>query len=331
MSLRSRNDGSIRDYLLGDLSEQEFEQVEQRLMSDDDLYQQLLLAEDDLIDEYVADTLSDQERAKFSRRFLHVPELRRDVKSVMALREHALQTASRASARDSPVPQPFSLLNWLRKFFGRPTVGVAFAAALLAAVAVAVWLGTQNSRLRSQVEQLQARREPPPTPQSESAQQLAAERVRNEQLLAELRRQEALLAEQSQKPQPSREKPQPTPSSSPAPPSHGLAFIALNLTPGAVRDSGEWEKVSLSHAPRELRLRLDLAEANYRSYGAVLETVEGQEVFSLRGLRAGRGMFVQLHVPTRLLRPGDYKVVLSGVNPPGAPEKIDSYYFRVSN
>src|SRR5215213_406075 len=133
MSSHRGNGGSIRRYLLGELPEEERELVEQRLMSDDDLYQRLLLAEDDLIDEYVSGALSDQDRAKFSRRFLHVPELRQDVKSMMALRKHALKTASQDTARDSPAPPPLSLLDWFRKFFMRPAVGVAFAAALLAA------------------------------------------------------------------------------------------------------------------------------------------------------------------------------------------------------
>lgn len=329
MSLRSGNDGSLRGYLLGDLSEQDRDQVERRLMSEDDLYQQLLLAEDELIDEYVVGTLSDQDRAKFSGHFLHVPELRQDVKSVMVLREHALQTSSRVTARDSPVPPPFSLLSWPEKFFARPAVGVAFAAALLVVVVVNVRLGTQNSQLRKQIEEIQARQMPPPALQPESREQLAAERLRNEQLSAELRRQQELLAEQTRKLQLAQQQPRPTPRSSPAPPSGVQAFVVLTLTPGAVRDSGEWEKVTSSRAARGGRIQLDLAEDKYRSYDAVLQTVEGRQVFSWQGLRVGRGMFVQLHVPAKLLRPGDYQIELSGVLPPGEPEKLDSYYFRV--
>jgi anti-sigma factor RsiW len=329
MSVRSGNEGLIRSYLLGDLSEQEREQVERRLMSDDDLYQQLLLAEDDLIDEYAAGTLSDRDRAKFSRRFLSVPELRQDVKSVMALRGHALRNAPRASARDSPARARVSLLDRLRKFFMRPAVGVAFAAASLAAVLVAVWLGAQNSRLRQQVEQLQARQVPTPATQPDSGEQLAAERLRNEQLLAQLQRQQELLAEESRKLQEAREQPQPSPKGRPAPPSGVPAFVALALTPGAVRDSGEWQKFSLSQAGREVRVSLDLAENNYQSYSAAVQTVEGREVFSRRGLRASRGSPVRLNVATSLLSPGDYKIELSGTSPAGASEKIDSYYFRV--
>src|SRR5215207_4236036 len=105
MSLQSGNGVSIRRYLLGELSEQQREQVEQRLLSDDDLYQQLLLAEDDLIDEYISGELSDQERSKFSARFLRVPELKQDVMSMMALRKHALETVPPVAARDAPAPR----------------------------------------------------------------------------------------------------------------------------------------------------------------------------------------------------------------------------------
>lgn len=327
MGLQSENGGAVRSYLLGELSEQEREQVEQRLMTDDDLYQRLLLAEDDLIDAYVSGTLSEQDRAKFSRRFLHVPELRQDVRSVMALRNYALQTAPQATARDSPAPRRFSLLDWLGKFFMRPAVGVAFAAALLAAVGLAAWLAAQNSRLRQQVEQLQAQRTPP-APQSELQERLAAEQLRNEQLSAELLRQQELLAEERRKLEqaqgPQRPASTPTPGSGPGAP----AVLAFALSPGAVRGSGELTKISVRPETREVSIRLDLAAAEYSSYRAVLQTVEGRELSS-QTLRAGRRMFVQLNVPARLLAPGDYQIQLSGVKPSGEPEEIDSYYFRV--
>ncbi len=342
MSLQSGNGDSIRRYLLEDLNEQEREQLERGLMSDDDLAELLLLGEDELIDEYISGTLSEQERAKFSQHFLRVPELRDDVRVTAALRKYALkvapvvaakeaaENAPEDAARDAPEDTPpVSLLDWLRKFFMRPAVGFAFAAALCAAVALAAWLATQNARLRGQVEQLQARQAP--AGGADLAEQLAAERLRNEQLSAELLRERELLAEASRTPQPGQEQPQPTPARAPAPPTSAAAFISLTLTSGAVRDgeSGELKKITVTPGTRELRIRLNPAAGDYRGYAAVLQTVEGREVFSRRGLRAGGGGFVALNVPAGVLAPDDYRVVLSGVNSSGDPEEVGSYYFRV--
>jgi HAMP domain-containing protein len=330
MSSQSENGDSIRRYLLGDLSEQEREQVEQRLMSDDDLYQRLLLAEDDLIDDYISGALLDQDQAKLRQHFLRVPELRQDIKSVAALRKYALQTTRKVVKKDSPTPLRFSLFGWLKKFFTHPSVGVSFAAASLAAVVIAVWLGTQVSQLRRQVEQLQARQTSAPVPQPGLEEQLASERLRNEQLSAEFRRQQELLAEKSREVQPDRGQPQPTPGSRSAPPSGVPAFVAFTLTPGAVRDAGELKKVPLSPATREVRIRLDLSSGGYRSYRAALRTADGREVWSAQRLRAAGAKFVQVNIPARLLASDDYQILLSGLTSSGETEELDSYYFRVS-
>jgi hypothetical protein len=332
MNVQSANGGSIRRYLLGELSEAERDEVEQRLMSDDDLYQQLLLAEDELIDEYISDALSEQERVKFSRRFLRVPELRQDVRSSIALRKYALKTALPVVEGDSVSPRRVSLLDRLRQFFMQPAIGVSFAAALLLAVLLATWLATQNSQLKKQVEQLQAQQTPLPATTPDLKAQLDSERRRNEQLSAELLQKQELLAEESRKLQLAREQQQqqqPTPTRSPASQSGVAAFVALTLSPGAIRDSGEWKKVSISPATRELRIQLDLPEGGYRSYRAVVRTVEGREVFSSPRLRTRNEKSLPLNIPARLLSPDDYEIQLSGVNSSAETQDIGSYYFRV--
>ncbi|HEV7905822.1 MAG TPA: hypothetical protein VGO96_18425 [Pyrinomonadaceae bacterium] len=329
MSSQIESNELIKRYLLGELSEQEREQVEQRLMSEDDLYQQLLLAEDDLIDDYISGALSERDRAKFGGRFLHVPELRQDVQSVKALRQYALQRAPQVHTRDSPAPAHFSLFDWFGKFFMLPAVGATLAGMLLATVMVVAWFAAQNSRLRGQVEQLQAQQPAPPASQQGLQEQLASERVRNEQLSAELLRQQELLAEESRKLQQAQGQRPPAPAPAPEPRSRANAVFAFTLTSGGIRGPGQFKKISLPPETREVRLRLDLATAEYSSYRAVLQNSDGQDLLTERRLPAGGGKFVQLNVPAKLLKRGDYQVLLSGVNPSGEAEEIDNYYFRV--
>jgi hypothetical protein len=329
MNVQSGNSGPLRRYLLGELSEQEREQVEQRLMSDDDLYQQLLLAEDDLVDEYISNALPEQDRAKFSQNFLNVPELRQDVRFALVLRKHVLETAPKAVAKDSPVVPHVSLRDRFRNFFLQPALGVSFAVALLAAVLLVAWLAAQNSRLRKQVEQLQAQQTPLPTLERDLQAQLASERLRNEQLSSELLRQQELLAEETRKLQLAQEQQPSIPTPRPVSQSTVTTFVALTLTPGLVRDSGELKKVSVPPNTREVRISLDLPESGYRSYSTVLTTVEGREVWSRQGLQATGRKFVLAIIPAKFLSPDDYQMLLSGVKRSGESEEISRYYFRV--
>jgi hypothetical protein len=332
--LQSGNIDSIRRYLLGDLSEQEREQVEQRLMSDDDLYQQLLVAEDELIDEYVSDELPEQERAKFSHHFLSVPELRQDVKLAAVLRKHALETAQQEVVAHKPAaPTRVSPFGWLGTLFTRPAFGTSLAALLLAAVVLAAWLAARNSQLKRQLGQLQVRQSPTPEPAPDLQEQLASERLRNEQLSAELRRQQELLADESRKLQEVREAQgqQQAGGARTQNRRQGVAaFVALALTPGVERDSGELKKASLSPDTREVRVRLDLAAGGYSSYRAALRAADGREVWTARGLRAAGTKYVQVNIPAKLLKPDDYQILLSGVTSTGEVEELNSYYFRVS-
>ena len=70
----------IRKYLLGKLPEPEHLRVEESLFTDDQQYQQLLLAEEELIDEYVYDALPADEREGFESYFLSAPERHEDVR-----------------------------------------------------------------------------------------------------------------------------------------------------------------------------------------------------------------------------------------------------------
>jgi anti-sigma-K factor RskA len=68
---RNRNDELLlRRYLLGRLAEEEQRVLEQQLMTDRDLFNHLLRAEEELIDEYVCGQISSEEAQAFESRFL---------------------------------------------------------------------------------------------------------------------------------------------------------------------------------------------------------------------------------------------------------------------
>lgn len=312
MSLHNEHQESIRRYLLGELSKQELEQIEQLVMSDDGVYEELLFAEDDLVDEYLSGTLSEDDRTKFKKRFLVVPELRQSVSFASALRKHALETAPQVAAEE---PRP-SLFDRLRRIFLQPAFAASYAALLIVAVALNVWLFRQNFQLNSRSARLGA-----PTRGTADLEELEAARQRNEQLSAELIRQQELVAEEKRKLQQLQREPTRQ--------TGGSGVLAVTLLSGFVRDSGEWKKFSLPSDKRGVSFQLDVAGDDYNTYQARLETIDGQPKLPGKNLKFGPGNIVTFYVPSRILKPGDYRIVLNGIDSSKATSEIGSYYFRV--
>ena len=58
MALNDQDQARIRDYLLGHLSDEEQEKIETRLMTEDDLFEELEISKTELVEEYRAGELA---------------------------------------------------------------------------------------------------------------------------------------------------------------------------------------------------------------------------------------------------------------------------------
>jgi len=85
--MNPQNDEEVlrREYLLGRLSDQAREQVEERLLGDDDFVEKLSTTEDGLIDDYVFGTLSGNDRKSFEKNFVINDERRRKMQFAQSL------------------------------------------------------------------------------------------------------------------------------------------------------------------------------------------------------------------------------------------------------
>src|SRR5215204_5062970 len=81
------NDDEVlrREYLLGRLNDQTQEQVEERLLNDDDFVEKLSTTEDRLIDDYVFGALSANERESFTENFVINDERRGKLRLAQSL------------------------------------------------------------------------------------------------------------------------------------------------------------------------------------------------------------------------------------------------------
>lgn len=160
MEITAEQDGVLRQYLLGRLAPEGRTPLEMRLLTDAAFLDELSIAEDDLIDRYLAGELDDADRRGFETHFLLAPERHKKLRFARALRRYvAAETATPdgaaapAGARreaaasegqttgDTPTrPRDPGRQNFFRFLFARrPAFAFSVAALLLAVVAVS-WL-----------------------------------------------------------------------------------------------------------------------------------------------------------------------------------------------
>jgi len=85
MALNDHDEARIRDYLLGHLGDEEQEKIEERLMIEDDLYEELEISKTELIEEYRAGELSHNDHEWFEEHYLASAEGRQAHASAVAL------------------------------------------------------------------------------------------------------------------------------------------------------------------------------------------------------------------------------------------------------
>jgi hypothetical protein len=120
----------IRPYLMGQLAEAESAELEQALMTDEDLFAELLVSEDEIIDEYLAGKFNADARAQFEQYFLTTPERYEKLKFARAFSRYL----STADQQQSPAHNITPAYQVAQRRFWR-------AAPLVALVVVAVVAG----------------------------------------------------------------------------------------------------------------------------------------------------------------------------------------------
>src|SRR4030095_5974184 len=75
----------IERYLLGEASEEERLQIEEKFFADDECFEQMLAGEDELFYDYASGRLGGPERSRFEKRFLSFEEGRRKVETARAV------------------------------------------------------------------------------------------------------------------------------------------------------------------------------------------------------------------------------------------------------
>jgi hypothetical protein len=310
------SDDLMMRYLLGDVSDEEQNRLEEYYFVDDSVFAQLLAFEDELIDDYVRGELSVPQRKRFELYFVNSPERRQKLAFAESFTRYLSNAppADRAKKRETWQQRITDLLS-----SSGATARWAFAAVFAGILVGGAWLVRENWRLRVELRQMQAEQ--------------TDLRQREKRLSAQLDQLTILERESTQS----------TEVTQSRPPS--LPVVALTLFPGALRSNAEQKKLIIPPGPHVVHLQLDLESQSYESYLATLETAEGSRIWSKEGLKtmpeSGRRTLV-LELPSSLLGNKDYILKLRGIRSgavqtnqyPGeaqhvVSDEIAAYSFRV--
>lgn len=326
MKNRLKDDKLISQFLLGELSEENKAQLEAQFFNDDEYFDYMLAIEDELIDDYAQGALSPHQRELFEKHFLNSAERRSRVEFARALHISATQAMAAQTARGSVEANSKTFWQSLLALFGIQNSALQFALAAAMVLVLTLgfsWLILESARLRNQLTQVETARI---QQEREAAMQTAEQRARSEELAKALEQErnnrqqiERELAQERER----RDKESPTQG--------GIGAVAsFVLSAGLVRDDAGAKQLAIPQSAEQVLLQLNVRRTGeYKSYLATLQTLEGEELVAKRARPKDSGKAVVMNLSAKVLKPGDYKLSLSGMTDAGDTQQIDNYYFSV--
>jgi CHAT domain-containing protein len=125
----------IKKYLLGDLRNEDSRQdIERRLMIDDTFEEEISICEDELIDDYLNERLSQPERIKFENHFSAFPQIREKMQFAYTFKTYLAEQNQVVK----PKIEKNTFLNRSSRFFSNPAF-TALAVVLICTLAFGTW------------------------------------------------------------------------------------------------------------------------------------------------------------------------------------------------
>lgn len=292
-------------YLLGELSEAERDQLEDRLFSEETYLSQLQMVEEQLIDDYVYEVLSARQRTQFERQYLISARRQQKLRFAQELKQ-ALETAPNqqaTSASEGYWTKVKALWQSSAWRFGMAT----------AALTLLVITGWWVIRYRSAT-----------TTNSVPSSTVAVQMSQTAQATGEIHAQPTPAVT------PTQSKP---PVTVPTRSAEAVTVLSV-LSPGLLRDSNDGANsnlVILSPGVTGITLQLRYQpNPRYVAYRVTIETVEGKRLLTRDHLRPRAAQpYLRVSLPAHSLPVNDYVLFLSGKTSQGEDEGIDDYVFRV--
>lgn len=133
----------VRDYLLGLGQNGEHEKIEERLLTDDQFFEEFLATEEDLIQDYVDGDLTETEKTQFETHFLISPERKEKLKFAQSLRRNldaqTTEETTSETAKEKTEKESTDSLNFFQKLFASPIPAFASLLIIFGISSLLVW------------------------------------------------------------------------------------------------------------------------------------------------------------------------------------------------
>ncbi len=321
MNNNSINDEMIALYILGDLSDEQAERLDELAIADAEFFERVGSIENDIVDRYVNGDLSEAESGRFESHYLISPLRREKVKLARAFQDFAAKTLSAEglafdSSKAGATSKIAGFFSSLGIFGGaQPAFRFAMAAAAFVIVAFGGWLilrnlngGLKGNEVVSNISVNRIEPVVQPSPRTEVVE---------------------VPANENQRPGPT---PVPTPTPKPPTPQQSKPLIASFVLSPPLRGTN-MPSLSIPAATDRAVVRLELESGDFKAYTAELKEVGGGRVVWRSGrlstARTGGVRSVNLSIPAKSLKSAIYSITVTGLSTAGEPEIIGDYPFRV--
>jgi hypothetical protein len=346
--MQLENENLIRKFLFDEMSEEERFDFEERFITDADLFEEIKVIEDELIEKYVRGWMDSAERSKFKQHFLTTKKRRERVE----FSRRMINTVQEKKELTAPViineteSSEESIWHKLAALFIAPRFVMAGGLALIVAV-LGSWILYQN--FGGNKTELVKKETPTPTtismptdspdklPQNNQDDEINT----NQNTQTNLEDNSLQQTDNSNKdinsipkktstPKNSKRNIKKTPVPKKTPPTQKTApNPILAVFAGTVRSGGKNNVLNLPKNARAAILQLNLESIDYKIYQAQLTDQDGNVIFQRGNLKARKSK-INFNIPAKHLKKGDYIIKLYGKNDAGENESVADFQFRVN-
>ncbi len=335
VSNKLENENLIRRFLFGEMSERETSEIEEKFITDAELFASIKAVEDELIEKYVRGWMDPAESGKFEQRFLTTNKRRDRVEFSRQLIKRISETGDQKTVElkknESIVEGTPTVFERLAAVFLNPRV-LAAGAFVLAIALIGSWVLYQNLNAgKTEIAKKdEANVNAEPTPEIVAPEQTVSPAPPDNNNSEDLSNVPADLPPSNSNGNTASPQKEPLETSTPKKESvkktEPKPFIAL--FPGTLRSGGRNSVLKLPTEAKTATIQLNLKNAPYKTFQVRLTDADGNVLFELENLTP-RNSKVVFGIPTAKLSRGDYTIKLNGKNSSVENESVADYQFRV--
>jgi len=305
------NEAVYRRFLLDEMTEEEREKFEAEFLADADIFDEICVAEDELVEGYIRGTLDFETKRKVESHYLKTKK----GAEKLAFARSMLENLQRGK-NESETEEKISVWKFLIAFFTTPKLAFGAGFALLL-IAFTSWFLLKKPNEPEMVKTVT----PTPTVKNETNLNVSTNQNSAVAIPDKNSNKEIVNTNFDPKPTP---KPTATPKEKTFAPNPVLALFA-----GTVRGNGKTTSVAIPKDAKGLSLQLNLESRDYKIYLAEIVDQDGNSIFK-SGKILAQGARLNAFIPSAKLKKGDYIVKVYGINAENAEESAADFQFRVN-